>query len=170
MMRKSVTWAKPFQFHLADLLRWMTMLCIFLALGAALIPRFRQGKAPNLYSPSVEEILVESLGGAICVAGPCGVIATGTFWLILMISDFPSSFRLAVRDPLTWIVVMWGLIFAGILVCIGGPAGTAVVVLTSMIAGFAGPVFASALVLRGCGFRLQKVISPAPAGEAADKR
>jgi hypothetical protein len=147
---------RPMQFHLADLLRWVTTVCVFLALGAATIPRFAEGYALHSYGPGAEAIM-ESLSGAVCVACPLGALAAGTFWLVMGIEDFGAAFRLASRDPLTWIVLLWSFIIAAVLSCTGG-GGSAIVVLVLIGAvGFAGPMASGSLFLRGLGYRLKRL-------------
>ena len=155
---------RSLQFHLADLLRWVTTLCVFLALGMATIPRFAEGYALHSYAPSAD-IIEGSLCGSVCIAGPLGAIATGIFWLIVATEDFRAAFRLAARDPLTWIVLLWSFIIAAVLFCTG-EGGSAIFVLVLIGAvGFVGPMAACSLLMRGLGYRLKRLPQQPPSVE-----
>lgn len=150
----------PYQIHLAELLGWITTVCIFLALDVAMIPQFWSSYAAHSYEPSQEEILIGSLCVAV-IAAATGVAATGIFWLVLGVSEFGPAIRITLRDPLTCLVVWCILIVTCAAVIAGGSAGAAIMVMVLVaVAGFAGPLAANALILRGLGFRLACIPPP----------
>ena len=160
----SAAHTRPMQFHLADLLRWVTTLCVFLALGMATIPRFAEGYALHSYAPSAD-IIEGSLCGSVCIACPLGALAAGTFWLVMGIEDFGAAFRLTVRDPLTWLALLWSLIIGGIFLASGSETAAILVVVLMAVIGFAGPMAACSLFLRGLGYRLKRLPQQPPGVE-----
>lgn len=151
----------PLRFHLLDLLRWMTTLCVFLALGAATIPHYL--KDYILRSPSPPSS--EAIFATVCLAGPMGATAAGVFWSIMVVDDIPVMLRRVARDRLAWTLLMWCGLISAALLCFESEARTSLIAVAIPALGFGGPMTASCFLLRPLGYRLKRTpVSPQPAG------
>lgn len=149
----------PLKFRLLDLLRWMTTLCVFLALGAATVPHYLKDYILR-YSPTPAS---EGIFGVVCATGPMAATAGGVFWLIMVVEDFGFVFRRIMRDRLSWVILMWCGFISAVLILVGGEARTSFVVAMIAGLGFGGPMTASSFLLRPFGYRLKRLpVSPQP--------
>ena len=148
----------PLKFQLLDLLRWMTTLCVFLALGAATIPHYFRYLLGPAKPPASEAVF-----GSVCLIGPMGAIAAVVFWLIMVVEDFRVVLRRVLGNRLTWIILVWCAFLASVLILVGGEARTSFVVAMIAGLGFGGPITASSFLLRPFGYRLKRLpVSPQP--------
>ncbi|HZL86953.1 MAG TPA: hypothetical protein VFB96_01140 [Pirellulaceae bacterium] len=143
---------RPHQFRLADALAWITMVCVFLALGVMTVSRFAAGESVPFVSDL--RMLRSALASGACVALGVGAIATLICWLVLVDSKSCGwFFQKYWRILLVLLVVALWLDRGGSFGM--GPPPFAMVL--TLAVGFGLPMAVSSQMLRIYGWNLVRV-------------